>query len=84
MTQQGDWAVYRIQPGQTWVCGSTRPVRVGCPEGTNYVKVRRVLDTTVSKFSARCDYQPLPPQDGNRAVLFQCLVRPDDPADVKP
>jgi hypothetical protein len=80
MGWQGDWAVYRIQKGQTWKCGESGPRDIGCPAPANYVKVRRVLDTTVSRFTDRCDYQPLPPEDGNRSVLFQCLVGPTDDA----
>jgi microsomal dipeptidase-like Zn-dependent dipeptidase len=76
LTEQGDWAVYRIQPGQTWKCGSSAPRTIGCPTAANYVKIRRILDTTVSRFTDRCDYQPLPPENGNRSVLFQCLVAP--------
>lgn len=73
---QGDWAVFRIQQGQTWTCGDGPAHAVGCPDVANYVKVRRVLDTTVSPVNDRCDYVPLPPEDGNRSVLFQCLVGP--------
>jgi hypothetical protein len=75
---QGDWALYRIQPGQTWKCGDQGPRELACPADANYVKIRRILDTTVSRFTDRCDYQPLPPEDGNRSVLFQCLVGPKD------
>ena len=75
---QGDWAVYRIQKGQTWKCGSGKPRALDCPDAARYVKVRRILDTTVSTIVDRCDYQPLPPEDGNRSVLFQCLVAPPE------
>jgi hypothetical protein len=81
---QGDWAVYRIQPKQTWRCGNSGSRDLGCPEGANFVKIRRILDTTVSRFTDRCDYQPLPPEDGNRSVLVQCLAGPvDDPAPAR-
>jgi microsomal dipeptidase-like Zn-dependent dipeptidase len=74
LTQQGDWAVFPIHPHQEWACGSDGPQFLDCPDGATFVKVRRTLDTTVSRISERCDFQPLPPQDGNRRVIFQCLV----------
>jgi hypothetical protein len=80
LTQQGDWAVYPLRSQQTWICGGGGPELVGCPSAANYVKVRRVLDTTVSRFSERCDFQPLPPEAGNRRVVFQCLVGPPEGA----
>jgi hypothetical protein len=76
ITRQGDWAVFPIGGQQTWTCGDDRPKSLGCPVGANWVKVRRTLDTTVSTFVDRCDYQPLPPEAGNRRVEFLCLVGP--------
>ena len=79
LSKQGDWAIVRIQNDQKWKCGNSSH-SLGCKAPANYVKVRRILDTTVSRITDRCDYQPMPPEDGNRSVLFQCLVGPDDGA----
>jgi microsomal dipeptidase-like Zn-dependent dipeptidase len=78
LSWQGDWAIYKIPAGQTWQCGGGPARALGCPAAANYVKVRRLLDTTVSRFTERCDEPPLPPEDGNRSVLFQCLLGPDE------
>src|SRR5262249_18851705 len=79
LAKQGDWAIVRLQKDQTWKCGDGGARNIGCKAPANYVKVRRILDTTVSRYTDRCDYQPMPPEDGNRSVLFQCLVGPDAP-----
>ena len=84
VTRQGDWAIYPIGPGQTWVCGGGTPQALTCPDSASYVKVRRVLDTTVSTFVERCDYQPLPPEVGNRRVEFLCLVGAPHAGSVRP
>lgn len=78
LTKQGDWAIYPIRSPQTWLCGNDKPQMIHCPVGTNYVMVRRTLDTTVSPLTERCDFQPLPPEAGNRRVVFGCLVGPPD------
>ena len=75
--EQGDWAIYPIHTRQTWMCGSGKEQSLQCPSGANYVKVRRVLDTTVGRHVEHCDWQPLPPEDGNRRVVFQCLAGPE-------
>ncbi len=80
LSKQGDWAIVRLQKDQTWKCGGGGEHAIGCKAPANYVKVRRILDTTVSRYTDRCDTQPMPPEDGNRSVLFQCLVGPDDGA----
>jgi hypothetical protein len=79
MSKQGDWAIVRLQKDQKWKCGDGVAHAIGCDAPANYVKVRRILDTTVSRYTDRCDYQPMPPEDGNRSVLFQCLIGPDAP-----
>jgi microsomal dipeptidase-like Zn-dependent dipeptidase len=80
LSKQGDWAIVRLQKDQKWKCGDSGARDIGCKAPANYVKVRRILDTTVSRYTDRCDEQPMPPEDGNRSVLFQCLVGPDDGA----
>ena len=79
LSKQGDWAIVRMGKEQKWKCGDGRAHEIGCKAPANYVKVRRILDTTVSRYTDRCDYQPMPPEDGNRSVLFQCLIGPDAP-----
>jgi microsomal dipeptidase-like Zn-dependent dipeptidase len=78
LTRQGDWGVFPVRSQQTWICGGGPTTLLNCPSSANYVKVRRVLDTTVSRVIERCDFQPLPPETGNRRVVFQCLVGPPD------
>jgi hypothetical protein len=83
LTAQGDWAIFPIRtPQQTWACGGGARQLLRCPAAANYVKVRRVLDTTVSPFTSKCTDLPLPPETGNRRVIFQCLAGP--PADAPP
>jgi microsomal dipeptidase-like Zn-dependent dipeptidase len=82
LSKQGDWAIIRLPKelkDQKWKCGGGRERDIGCQAPANYVKVRRILDTTVSRYTDRCDYQPMPPEDGNRSVVFQCLIGPDAP-----
>jgi len=75
LTQQGDWAIFRMGANPVWKCGDERqPLK--CPAGTHYVKVRRILDTTAGKPWMLCDQQALPPFNGNREVLFECLTGP--------
>ncbi len=78
LTQQGDWAIFPIRTNPTWQCGEDeQPQPLKCPSGANYVKVRRILDTTVGRlWEANCNWQPLPPEVGNRRVVFQCLAGP--------
>jgi hypothetical protein len=88
LTQQGDWALFAVGAHPTWTCGDdTALIPMACPSSTNYVQVRRVLDTTVGPLWERdCNRQPLPPEDGNRAVLFECLAGPhlDEAAQERP
>lgn len=76
LEEQGDWAVFPIHVRQTWACGDAKPQMLSCPSGANYVKVRRVLDTTVGRKVENCNFQPLPPETGNRRVVFECLAGP--------
>ncbi|HWA72790.1 MAG TPA: membrane dipeptidase [Polyangiaceae bacterium] len=77
LTQQGDWALFSVGPHPVWTCGDGKLRPMDCPAGTNYVKVRRVLDTTLDRiWEPDCNRLPLPPENGNRAVLFQCLAGP--------
>jgi hypothetical protein len=78
LTQQGDWGVFPIRCPQLWKCGDSPAKELGCPEGTNYVKVRRVLDATIGDVE-NCNWMPLPPETGNRSVVFQCLAGPSAP-----
>lgn len=82
LTQQGDWAVFPIRTNPTWKCGEDGQLQpLNCPSGANYVKVRRILDTTVGRlWEANCNWQPLPPEVGNRRVVFQCLAGPSQEA----
>jgi hypothetical protein len=74
-TEEGDWAIYPISPGQVWQCGTNGTQRpLNCPSSATFVKVRRTLDTTVSSFTDACNALALPPENGDRDVLFQCLA----------
>jgi len=86
LTQQGDWALFWVGPNPIWTCGDKRSQALPCPSGTNYVKVRRVLDATIGKPRVDCNRQPLPPEIGNRAVFFECLAGPplDEAAPERP
>jgi microsomal dipeptidase-like Zn-dependent dipeptidase len=77
LTEQGDWALFHVGQQPTWQCGNAPRQPLYCPTRTNYVQVRRILDTTISKpWEPRCDRLPLPPELGNRAVRFECLAGP--------
>jgi microsomal dipeptidase-like Zn-dependent dipeptidase len=77
LTQQGDWAVFPARTRQLWKCGE-RLSSTGCPDGTNYIEVRRVLEATVGD-RQDCNWLPLPPEKGNRSVVFECLSGPPLP-----
>ena len=77
LTQQGDWGLFSVGAHPVWSCGDDGRRPLACPAGTNYVKVRRVLDATVGPiWEPNCNRQPLPPQSGNRFVVFECLAGP--------
>ncbi|AKU99177.1 Sphingolipid ceramide N-deacylase [Labilithrix luteola] len=80
---QGDWALYKIGPRQVWTCGSSKFRVLDCPPGTTHVKVRRVLDATIGDVQD-CHYLALPPEVGNRSVVFECLAGPIDNGDPVP
>lgn len=86
IVHQGDWAIFQVGDHPVWTCGDGKRRAMGCPAGTNYVQVRRMLDTQLSKpWATNCNWPPLPPENGNRAVVFECLSGPPfDDARNKP
>jgi microsomal dipeptidase-like Zn-dependent dipeptidase len=75
VARQGDWAVYEVDCPVSWRCGNDAPTRLDCPQGTRYVKVRRVLETRLGA-DPICDNPPGFPMVGNKRVMFQCLAAP--------
>jgi hypothetical protein len=72
VVHQGDWAIFQVGDHPVWTCGDGGKRRaMKCPAGTNYVQVRRVLDTQLSKpWASYCTWPRLPPDVGIRTVVF--------------
>jgi len=84
IVHQGDWGIFPVGDHPTWTCGDSCPQAMECPAGTNYVQVRRVLDTQLGKpWATNCNWPALPPENGNRAVVFECLSGPAPKPDTR-